>query len=243
MKDSRNTASPDPSPLVGGKESDDTLCPAWLEHTARKLAERDLLEMALLSEKAPDPIIEISLEGNVTFCNAAARRVFTDIIPLGHRHPVLDGLAAVVERFVTGNEAEHVRDIAWEGKRYEQRFSLHPCHDRVRIFHHDVTENRALDALARRLQRVLARERTDTFRMIEGFRSEILSELLVLEGYSSLLQELLPGEEGIHPKEIFLLLASCLRRVRASIDSFSESYSILSSFPVSYRECPPHESS
>jgi len=226
-----NTTIPEQTPLhdgIKGMASEDGNA-IWIERTAREMAEREILELASLPEKAPEPIIEIGIDGGITFCNAAASREFQGILVQGLEHPALGRVFPIIDRMVVSGETETVREIIINGKTWEQRFLHYAPAQRIRIFNRDITRMRLLELDVKQLLGTLKRERTDNSRMIDGLSCEMRSELTVLAGYVSLLAEMTSDATDIKAAEILSLIQSVIDRLDLQMLTFTEGYEALSS--------------
>ena len=158
-----------PPPLADGSQ-------VWLllwDRTGLVEANRKLARIEFIAEESPHPIVEADLAGHVTFMNAAAERVFPDLLVLGAAHPLLKDLPALVERLQTGRERNLTREVLVGRDLFEQHIAYGPANDTVRVFSFDVSDRReafrdALTGLAnrasfmRRLNRVAALAHRDS---------------------------------------------------------------------------------
>ena len=98
-----------------------------------------LAHLASFPELFIHPIVEFSLEGEITYCNPTAIRRFPKIKTEKTNHPLLKGAIEAV----TQNEQEHaVREICIDEYIFEQSLSYIPQGELVRSYLVDITDRR-----------------------------------------------------------------------------------------------------
>ncbi len=110
--------------------------------TDQILTRERLAYLASFPENNPRPVVEASLDGQVTYANPAAQLLFPDLLELGKAHPWLFEWEPVVDQLRKDTGKMVSRDIAI-GERYFQQ-SLNYLADKglVRLYGVDVTERR-----------------------------------------------------------------------------------------------------
>lgn len=126
---------------IPGDTGQMSVCAVIRDLTERKYAERELQRLASFPELSPIPIIEVSRNGEINYCNPSARESFAQIESSGNDHPALSNLPLMIEK-VTQSERPLVRSIEIDGMVYEQQFSYVRDNDVVRIYSWDITEIR-----------------------------------------------------------------------------------------------------
>ncbi len=104
--------------------------------------EGDLIRLASFPEQNPNPVIEISLAGIITYHNPAAQKHFPDIIDKGLAHPLFK---TVKEQFANSNKHElnnftcevHVND-----KVFEQKLFFIEANQLIRVYSSDITSQK-----------------------------------------------------------------------------------------------------
>jgi PAS domain S-box-containing protein len=152
--------------------------------TERKRAGEELIRLASFPELNPDPVIECTFDGVVTYCNPAAREKFPDLAALGSRHPLLAQSASLIGRSEGKGRLSLTREVAVERTIWEEQISLIPAHNRLRIYAHEITERKLMEQQARRLQRLAA-----LGQLLGGIAHELKNPLFVLTGRLQLLRE------------------------------------------------------
>ena len=90
-----------------------------------------LAHLASFPELNPNPIIEMDLEGKVTYLNPAAARKFPNIRELKKQHPILAGLLREVQNW---EGKSFVREVEVNGEVFEQSIHYLPESDLIRTF-------------------------------------------------------------------------------------------------------------
>ncbi|HEV2856157.1 MAG TPA: EAL domain-containing protein [Thermoanaerobaculia bacterium] len=116
----------------------------------RKRAERAIRRLASMPEQSPDPLIELDLAGNALYVNQAARSRFPDLQALGSWHPVLGNLATLFPRFRHGERKSFSFEVSHEQRTYHQMVYYVAEGSLVRVFLHDITEQRRAEAILER---------------------------------------------------------------------------------------------
>ncbi|KOP25396.1 diguanylate cyclase [Hapalosiphon sp. MRB220] len=112
-----------------------------------------LARLASFPELIPNPIIEIDLEGKVTYLNPAAALKFPNIRQLGVQHTILTGLAIAVQNR-QGNS--FIREVEVGKEVFEQSIHYLPESDLIRTFIvRDITEQKQAEIELRHRDRLL----------------------------------------------------------------------------------------
>lgn len=116
-------------------------------------SEGALARLASFPELIPNPIIEMDLEGTVTYLNPAAALKFPKLRKIGKQHPILAELLSAVQN-QEGNS--FVREIEVNGEIFEQSVHYLPESDLIRTFIiRDITEQKQAEAELRQRDRLL----------------------------------------------------------------------------------------
>ena len=118
------------------------------------MSEAALVRMASFPELTPNPILEIDMDGTVTYLNPAAVMQFPDISDAGLSHPILDGLLTMVQPDLPDQDNFFVREIEFDNKVFEQSVHNIVESDLIRSYVTDITERkRAEEQLRHQAQR------------------------------------------------------------------------------------------
>ncbi len=121
-----------------------------IDVTQQKTAEEKLTWLASFPAKNPHPIVEIDLGNDaVSYVNAAAHRLFPDLVHRGITHPWLSSVREIAQRLHT-EDGPLVCEIHVENACYHQTLLLTPDHQHLRVYGYNITERKqAEQALAR----------------------------------------------------------------------------------------------
>ncbi|MBG1260793.1 EAL domain-containing protein [Nostoc commune] len=116
-------------------------------------SESALARLASFPELIPNPIIEMDLEGRVTYLNPAAALKFPKLREIGTKHPILTGLLSTVKNL---EKNSFVREVEVGTEVFEQSVLYLPESDLIRTFIiRDITEQKQATAELRQRDRLL----------------------------------------------------------------------------------------
>jgi len=131
-------------------------------HALARQASRQMARLASFPIHSPNPILETTLAGEVTYVNPAAAAQFPDVRARGPRHPLLHDLDAVAGELARHSQRPVIREVRVGDTIYQQVISCLPDAGRIRIYALDVTERRrAEEGIRRHLQRLDALRTVD----------------------------------------------------------------------------------
>ncbi|WP_353933201.1 EAL domain-containing protein [Okeanomitos corallinicola TIOX110] len=112
-----------------------------------------LTRLASFPELIPNPIIEMDLEGNITYFNPAAANKFSRLREIGNKHPILANLLDAIENN-QGNS--FVREVEVNGEIFEQSVHYLAESDLIRTFIvREITEQKQAEAELKQRDRLL----------------------------------------------------------------------------------------
>jgi PAS domain S-box-containing protein len=140
------------------------------EITKRKKAEEEIERLALFPTQNPNPIIEVGLDGTVSYCNPAAKKTFPDLERLGSEHPFLYGLQNTSKALQRESACSLEREVEVEEKWFNQQFYLVPNRKLIRIYSINITERKKAERELMKYQEnleALIEERTNKLKDAE----------------------------------------------------------------------------
>lgn len=109
-------------------------------------SEAVLVRLASFPELISNPILEIDLNGDITYLNPAAVKQFPDIQTTEPQHSLLAGL---VEKVQNAQESFFVREVVVDGRIFEQSVHYLAQSDLIRSYIVDITEHKRTEAALR----------------------------------------------------------------------------------------------
>ncbi|BCB27460.1 hypothetical protein SKTS_23460 [Sulfurimicrobium lacus] len=121
----------------------------------RQHAQEEILRLASHPRLNPNPVIELDLDGSVTYLNPMAEKLFPNLIEMGLKHPVLAGVEELFGDFREGRRSEVVRELMVEGTTFEKHIHYVRESNLVRLQLLDISERKRAETEARvRLEEV-----------------------------------------------------------------------------------------
>lgn len=153
------------------------------DKTKRK---RKLANLSSYPEMNPTPVLEIDLDGTVTYVNPAGRRLFPDLSESGLQHPYLASVQIIAGQLREQGRTSHEREIKVGDACYTQVLYYMKTERRMRVFGFDITGHKqaeeALKAEKAKLE-LLFNSMSEGSAHYEAIRDErgVISDLRVLE--------------------------------------------------------------
>ncbi|WP_297759747.1 ATP-binding protein [Thermosynechococcus sp.] len=141
------------------------------EGNIENFSEAALVRLASYPELTPNPILEVDLEGRVTYLNPAAVMQFRDLQQQKLAHPLLLGLPELARYMKQTQEKVHVREVEYQGRIYEQ--SIHYIYESelIRSYVMDVTDRKRAEEQLRNQ----ARREAIINRIIQAMRTTLVA--------------------------------------------------------------------
>ncbi|MEM8804993.1 MAG: EAL domain-containing protein [Cyanobacteria bacterium P01_G01_bin.38] len=106
-------------------------------------ADAELARLVSFLELSPNPIVEIDLQGHVTYMNPASIGKFPEIRKLGIQHATLKW---VIDTVHASGEPSCLREVSFDGRVYQQSIYYLPESYLIRIFMLDITDLKRAEA-------------------------------------------------------------------------------------------------
>lgn len=113
--------------------------------TLRKLAEEERSYLSTYPVLNPNPIIETTFQGLVTYMNPAANRLFPDLREKRLLHPLLEGLEDTIAAFQSGKGSSTRREVKVDGRYYTESIVKLAAKDLLRLYAMDITDRKRIE--------------------------------------------------------------------------------------------------
>ncbi len=101
-----------------------------------------LANLALFPEQNPNPVIEVSLSGKVTYMNPSAKNQFPQLQISGLKHELFSIICLKIDGFVSGKLKTFSCEINIGEKIYEQKVYAIPETNLLRVYSSDITKQK-----------------------------------------------------------------------------------------------------
>ncbi len=117
--------------------------------TEQKRTEKNLARLASFPEQNPNPVIEVDMEGRITYRNPAALKQFPDLEKTGFAHPVFEMLKQNMELFRSKEMQSLNSELKIGDEIYEQKITFMPGNNIIRLYSSDITERKKTEEIIR----------------------------------------------------------------------------------------------
>ncbi len=145
--------------------------------TERTLIQKNLSRLATFPEQNPSPIIEVDLQKNITYLNAASNIHFPDIQFLQFSHPVLESLRNNFGKFLSGELLNYESEIKIGEKYYTQRKRIMQDAGVIRMFNIDITDMKRAEEIIKEKNKDI----TDSINYAKKIQESILPPIEILK--------------------------------------------------------------
>jgi diguanylate cyclase (GGDEF)-like protein len=109
----------------------------------RRQAQEEIMRLASFPRLLPSPVLELNSDGEVTYLNPAAARLFPELAAMGLAHPLLQGSAELFAALRQGTrQGEVTREVKLGEATYELRISYVNEVCLIRIYALDITQRK-----------------------------------------------------------------------------------------------------
>jgi len=168
----------------------------------RKRVEAEIQRLASFPLLNPNPVLELDADGQMTFCNPAAKQILgkgghvTGINPL-----IPHDMPEILQALRNKKPGQFLRIIEIDGRIFEEIVYTTPQFQAVRIYTMDITERKQSEEEIKRLNASLAMravELEDANRELEAFNytvaHDLRNPLYLISSYCQLIEELCSGK-------------------------------------------------
>lgn len=181
--------------------------------------------LASFPEQNPNLVIEINLNGKVTYLNPIARQRYPDLDERGFSHPLLNDLQPVIATIKQKDQEYVSREVDLGNAVFEQKVCYMDEAKIVRVFSHDITARKqaedAVQQMAEQLRelarRVVMAQEEERQRVSRELHDESGQALTALKISLELIKESLDpeaGELGENIAEAVTLTDTTRKRIR-----------------------------
>ncbi|MBI4535121.1 MAG: PAS domain S-box protein [Ignavibacteriae bacterium] len=110
--------------------------------TEQRATEKKLAMLASFPELNPNPIIELSLDGRITYVNPAGLKRFPEIQTLGVEHPIVREWQTIAEDLASAPQPLVVRETHFDSTIFQQEIYYIADQKLIRIYMVDITERK-----------------------------------------------------------------------------------------------------
>jgi serine phosphatase RsbU (regulator of sigma subunit) len=107
--------------------------------------DNDIARLASFPEQNPNPVIEISIEGNIIYHNPAARNYFPDLVEKNISHPLFTELRRELASHNRRELNNFKCELNVDGRIFEQKFFYIEENNAIRIYSSDVSERKLIE--------------------------------------------------------------------------------------------------
>jgi serine phosphatase RsbU (regulator of sigma subunit) len=145
--------------------------------TKQKQIEKNLSRLASFPEQNPSPIIEISLEGNITYTNPACRHTFPAVENEKLPHELFAPFHRNFEKLKSGEISNYSEEIRIGDHYYSQRGRILREYGVVRIFNLDITQQKQTEEIIREKNKDI----TDSINYAKKIQQSILPDINIMK--------------------------------------------------------------
>ena len=102
----------------------------------------ELTRLATFPEMNPNPVIELNVQGHVTYVNPSGERIFPELTKVGLHHPLLKSVMDSLECVLAREKASLIQEVAVSDRVFEARITLVDTSNVLRVYLHEITQRK-----------------------------------------------------------------------------------------------------
>ncbi len=110
-----------------------------------KQTRQELARLASFPELNPNIVLEINLDGHITYINPTARKLFPDLEDKGVNHPYLAGWLDMIEKVRKEDVLDIVREVQLGQRYYQQSVYFAKEYQCVRVYGLEITQRKQIE--------------------------------------------------------------------------------------------------
>ena len=118
----------------------ESILEANIDVTEREQIEKEITRLASFPTLSPNAVLEVDLDGNITYANPATEKLFPNLKTMGKNHEFFSDWQHIKETFEIRNTNIQRREAKINKHWYQQQFFLVPQTQQVRIYTSDIDE-------------------------------------------------------------------------------------------------------
>jgi PAS domain S-box-containing protein len=157
--------------------------------TEGKVAEERIQWLASFPELNPDPIIELDMEGTLTYANPATRTILNGLkLTDDPAHFIAWDRAEIINLLMNSKEGRIYREISLRHECFSEEIILDTGLQVVRVYARNITERKVAELQQEHLISELARKNAELDRFAYTVSHDLKSPLIGMQGFLSLLE-------------------------------------------------------
>jgi diguanylate cyclase (GGDEF)-like protein len=201
---------------------EESLSPSQLLDAEPAFDEASLVRLASFPEIIPSPMLEVNLNGDLTYLNPAAANTFPELSGMGMEHPMLQGLFELVQ---SSQSKILVREVAVGSKIYEQSIHYISESDLIRSCVFDITERKQAEADLRQRDRLLQSVADATTHLLANVGHEAaIDQALATLGAAAQVDRICIFTNHSHPNTSFIATSLRFEWIRDNISSIKRKH-------------------
>lgn len=210
-----------------------------LDRTQNQKLEQELTRLASIPDLNPNPILEVTLEGEISYLNQAALETFPSLPLLESEHPLVisirDGIRTLNE---TGSHI-HSQETTIGDRIYSELVSRVPATEIIRVYLNDITERMEYEQNLANAKQLAEKANRLKSEFLANMSHEIRTPLNIILGYSDLVKSIFHKQSDHQCDTYFNYIHNASSQLTQTIDKIIDiSRFHIEDFPLTPQELP-----